>query len=181
MKKPIVTPSVSTIPKNPSRVLGIDPGLNGALVFLINGKIEASFKMPTQKTESGNQIHLNNLSELITTYAPEVCILEKTLPMPGLSLQSISTSAINWGKVYATVHMMGVPIVTVYPVSWTNAIHSIDKLTHKMDKPKQKSMHIYKKLYPQSNETHDGIVDATLIAFWWLWTSGTLASMKSKT
>lgn len=180
-KKSHATPSALTIPKDPTKVLGIDPGLNGALVFLNRGKIEASFKMPIHKAESGNEIHLNNLHELIQSLAPEVCILEKTLPMPGLGLQSVSTTAINWGMVYTILHMLRVPLVTVYPVSWTNAVHSLDKATRLIESPKQKSLLIYKKLYPKSPETHDGIVDATLIAFWWLWTSGVLSRMKSKT
>lgn len=170
-----------SIPKDPVRVLGIDPGISGGLVLLKNGVVESSHHMPIYRDDGKAKIHLHELSELIIRLHPEVCILEKTLPMPGLGLQSISTTAINWGMVYTVVHMLKVPIVTVYPVSWTNAVHSIDKATRLMDNPKQKSLLVYKKLYPKSTETHDGLVDATLIAFWWLWTSGTLSRMKSKT
>ena len=171
-------------PKSPkpsvckNQVLAIDPGLRGALVLLEHGKIQTAKKMPTEaKADSDlgrGTVDAVALSLALQELQPGVCVLEKPQFRPGASAKGQGTTGINFGIIYGVLQVLNIPIVLVDAVTWTRAIHSLDPACEHMDEAKQKSLLVFRKLYPKSDVTHDGIIDAALIAFWYSWKNGKL-------
>jgi hypothetical protein len=158
-----------------TRVLGVDPGIRGGLVLLESGKMNRKpEKLPVSKEGSSHRVDVFPLIRLLRELQPGVCVLEKPQGRPEAAVQSVLTTGINWGILYGILQAEDIPIVLVDAVTWTRAIHSLDKTCEHMDEAKQKSLLVFRKLYPKSDVTHDGIIDAALIAFWYSWKNGKL-------
>jgi hypothetical protein len=176
-------PSVCKNPAEPSvnttKILGADPGLRGALVLLEHGKIQTFKKMPIEAKASSplgrGTLDVGRLILALQELQPEVCVLEKPQFRPGSSAQGLGTCGLNFGLLYGCLQVLAIPIVLVDAVTWTRAIHSLDPACEHMDEAKQKSLLVFRKLYPKSDVTHDGIIDAALIAFWFSWINGKLS------
>lgn len=163
-------------------MVSIDPGIRGALVLLDRGAISKAYKMPILKEGDRSRIDVPSLLSCLQESRPEVCIIEKPQFRPEASAQSHGTTGINWGMVYGVILSLGIPVVQVDAVTWTKKIHSIDKRCQAIEDTKEKAKLIFDKLYPKGWNgkpvTHDGIIDATLIGFWWLWEQGLLSKYK---
>jgi hypothetical protein len=112
------------------------------------------------------------------------CITELPQYRPGSSAQSLGTTGINFGILYACLTELGAPVHTVNAATWTQKLHSLDKRCHEIEDTKAKAKLIFDKLYPAGHGNpkikpdHDGVIDAALIGFWWLWEQGLLARYK---
>jgi hypothetical protein len=105
---------------------------------------------------------------------------------PGSSAQSLGTVGINWGILYGVIKAQDIPIVTVHASAWTQKLHSLDKRCHEIEDTKAKAKLIFDKLYPAGHGNpkikpdHDGVIDAALIGFWWLWENNVLSRYKTR-
>lgn len=155
------------MPPSHTAVIGIDPGLRGAIV--------------TMETATGTIIDKAPLSdEILTTYRylyqikaqhPSLMIaLEKPAVIKGRSsLVGSFTMGRNFGALEAAIRLLYVPCQIIPPVTWTSEMH---KGADGAD-PKAKSLSVAKRLWPwekfvfdeeKQRKPHDGIVDAMLIA-----------------
>jgi len=148
-------------------VVGIDPGLRGAIVVM--------------ETESGfvtDRIMLSD--EILTTYRylhtlkkryPTLFVaLEKPQVIKGRSsLVGSFTMGRNFGALEAAIRLLYVPCQIIPPQTWTSEMHK----GADGPGPKEKSLSIAKRLWPwekfvfneeKQRKPHDGIVDAMLIA-----------------
>lgn len=165
---------VRRVPQRPSapRVLGIDPGLEGAFV-LYNGLSFVSFKMPTRKIGKGTEIVFDQVHALLHAIVVEHGQVPAYLER-AVSFGMGSTGAFNYGRGFAAVEiaiqLLKFPVTYVEPHKWTKEMHAgISKDL----KPKAKSLVAIERLFPNlvkqlprntKGRLLEGPVDALLIA-----------------
>ena len=163
-------------------VVGIDPGLRGALIGLdAGGKALFRTCMPT----IGNVVDLTHVALLLCdavkeSNGPLVVFLEEVHARPGMSLKSITTFLRGFGGVEGVVVALGIPLTLVRPQIWQRPFHAglsnlvTDSKASASKQAKMKSLIAAKRLYPgeplvpdtepNKAKVHDGVVDALLIA-----------------
>lgn len=155
------------------KILGIDPGLKGALV-LFDGVNFESYAMPLFNQGKKKDIHfqmvrviLENLERLKGDFH---IYLERAMSM-GMG----STGAFNYGRGFAAleiaIQMTGLPVTYVEPQKWAKVMH---EGIHADLKPKAKSIIAIRRLFPKlvsqipkaprSGKLDEGVVDALLLA-----------------
>ena len=151
-------------------ILGIDPGLSGAIAIYENGKVQETFVMPVIKvTKTKREIDLVSLVSILKTVSTDShAFLEKVHAMPGQGVSTMFKMGRTYGMIEAILATLAIPYTLVAPRAWTKEMHQgvIG------DKPKAKSLMACKRLFPsvnllatdRSRVAHDGIVDAVLIA-----------------
>ncbi len=154
------------------RVLGIDPGINGAMVILEGLTIE-SHAMPITTAGKEKQIHFGGVQSLLTSvkkrYGRIHVFLERAVPMA-----MGSKGAFSYGRGFEAlviaIDILGFPMTMVEPAKWTKEMH--EGISADL-KPKARSLIAVKRLYPQlldqlpkkpKGGIHDGPIDALLIA-----------------
>ena len=147
-------------------VVGIDPGLAGAIVLLGPDSLE-TFKMPIDE----GRVSFDGLVELFLS-------LPKTAPVfleRAKALAMGSTYAFNYGNDFAKVEIAlkvaGLSTIYIDPTAWTKAMFTG---VSKDLKPKARAKIALERLYPsivplvprtpKSKELVEGVVDAVLIA-----------------
>lgn len=151
-----------------SWVVGIDPGQQGAIVFLNERKFLHSLMPLKDKIEK--EIDFTRVREILMKESRiDHVFLERAVPFA-----MGSKSAFNYGRGFMAlelaIQLAGLPVTYVEPAKWTKAMHAgiKDDL-----KPKAKSITAVKRLYPQwlfdvpqtkTGKLHEGVVDALLIA-----------------
>lgn len=105
-------------------VLGLDPGVTGALAFVHSdapGRA-AVYDMPT----ADGEVDVKALFKLIADHAPGLAYVERVNAMPGGGERKMgATSAFNFGQAYAAaraaVTLANVPTLLVTPAAWKRA------------------------------------------------------------
>lgn len=158
------------------RVIGIDPGLSGAIA-VVNGDgndLIGVYDMPTlqvsykgkARTELDNYA-LTDMLRLIVQQAGGAgearAIIEKVGPMPKQGVTSIFRFGQSYGAVEAAVAATGIRTSYVTPVVW--------KRYYSLSRSKGVSRSYAKRLWPGHGEIfklvkHDGRAEAALIAKW---------------
>lgn len=144
-----------------AKVVGVDPGLNGALCFLNSGTSIYFHEMPLIQ----NEINVMRLSLDIKEFKPDMVYLELASSRPGQSCVSTFTTGRNYGMILAALYLSGFPFKIVSPSTWAKRMHQgVDgKL-----KAKEKSKIAIQRLSPLGAALlagkHDGKIDAYLIA-----------------
>jgi hypothetical protein len=168
------------------RVMSADPGIFGGLVLLDRGRISKAYKMPIVKEGDNHRVDPLSIVYCLQESQPQVVVMELPQFRPGSSAQSLGTTGINWGILYGVIKAQGIPIVTVHASVWTQKLHSLDKRCHEIEDTKAKAKLVFDKLYPAGHGNpkikadHDGVIDAALIGFWWLWENNVLSRYKTR-
>ena len=130
-------------------VLGIDPGLSGALALLgPDGEVLKLIDMPTLKVvKSRREIDAHTLLEFIEhiwkEYGMWKCVLENPGVRPGQGASSGVKTGIGWGIIYGLLVAEGVSIERVSPQKWQKAVlGKIDKGTSK-DRSRAKAQELF--------------------------------------
>lgn len=162
-------------------ICGIDPGKNGAIVFL-NDKLEfVNWDiMPIKENEK--EVDSKVLGDLLNEYKPNIVYLEKLQPIFGAGKGSMFQMARHYQAVISTLDLLGIPYKLIRAASWQQAVFheanvpELRKPTKVHQRPKRdtKAMayRAFKELYPsvgfrvtdKTKKDHDGAVDAILIA-----------------
>jgi len=135
------------------------------------------------KTGLGRRVDPIKLASELANMNPDMVVIEEPQVRPGENIKNHLTIGINFGIVYAIVLGLRYRLTIVPAVTWTRSIHSLITGSKEWEThpPKMKSLKTFRKLYPDSKLTHDGIIDAALIAFFWMWKEGHLAKIKKST
>ena len=104
------------------KIIGIDPGVNGAF-FSLDKKV--SYKIPEDKTELYNLI--KSLDSKNTHF-----FVEKIQPRPNQSLKGVVTSCVNWGVLTAYLELCKGHIHLITPQEWQKLL----KLNRRWSIPK---------------------------------------------
>ena len=154
-----------------TRVIGIDPGLNGAIAVL-QGDHLTIIDMPTMTIErngkSKRQVSASDLAEIIKRFAPDgvntTCALcEKVSAMAGQGVTSVFSFGRSFGMIEGILATLHISTTFVPPATWTKGVgRSPGK-----DASRARAMELfpsYQQLFSRVKD--DGRADAALIAYW---------------
>lgn len=140
-------------------IIGIDPGIKGAICILKNGVVINVFDMPImpigKKNKSqvnGSQIYNEILKVIENEDKQDVkVVIEQVSAMPGQGVTSMFNFGQSFGVIKGICSAMEMPIFYVRPVKWkkhfnllnsekdssrTKAIEMFPKISHKLSRKK---------------------------------------------
>ncbi len=151
-------------------IIGIDPGISGAICFLEDGKITDIIEMPSmaegkknKKQVNGNQLFNEINSRLSGINEEEVCVVvEHVTAMPGQGVTSMFNFGQSFGVIKGICSAMKLPIHYVRPVKWKKYFNLIN--TSK-DASRSRAIEIFPKVSDKLKRKKDSNkADAILIA-----------------
>ena len=106
------------------RVIGIDPGLSGAIAILENNKVLGIFDMPVMAEGKKNKRQLNSsqlaniIKESTKNVEETVVIVEQVNAMPGQGVTSMFNFGQTFGAIKGVCATLELPIFFVRPSKW---------------------------------------------------------------
>lgn len=147
-------------------ILGIDPGVSGALALVSSGEIHV-VDMPVVEVRGKRHIDAARLAKLISTGFPYIAnhvVLEHVQGVQGSGATSAFSFGRGFGIVEGVVTALGLPLTLIRPQTWTKELRvSRDKGEHRL---------VASRLWPAQAELFarvkdDGRADAALLAHWY--------------
>lgn len=149
-------------------VIGVDPGLTGAIGFLRDGVFVAVEDMPIVLKGVGsvkNEVSPSGMKTLIREYLQAgeavVAVIEKVGAMPGQGVSSVFSLGDSYGSARAVLATAGFELIQVHPATW--------KKYFKLSSDKELSRSLATRLFPTAPlhlKKHDGRAEALLLARW---------------
>ncbi len=150
------------------KIVGIDPGLNGAIAILENKKVLAIFDMPVMSEGKKNKRQLNSaqlvniLVENINEDKEIAVIVEQVNAMPGQGVTSMFNFGQTFGAIKGVCAALKLPIFFVRPSKWKKHFELINS---SKDASRTKVIEMYPSLSNQLSKKKDvNKSDAILIA-----------------
>ena len=151
-------------------IIGIDPGISGAICFFENGEIKDVIDMPVmaegkknKKQINGSQI-FNEISTRIKNYKAENInvVIEQVSAMPGQGVTSMFNFGQSFGVLKGICAAMQLPIFLVRPAKWKKHFELINS---QKDSSRTKVIQIFPKISSHLSRKKDANkADAILIA-----------------
>ena len=151
------------------RVIGIDPGLSGAVAVITGTDSLRVLDMPTMTVERNGkakrQVSASELAEIIYILKSEDChvYVEKVSAMAGQGVTSVFSFGRSFGMIEGILAAFKLPVTYVAPATWVKAVGR----GQGKDASRARAMEIF-----PNNQTDfkrvkdDGRADAALIAYW---------------
>ena len=150
------------------KILGIDPGLSGAIAILDNKKVLCIFDMPVMADGKKNKRQLNsaqlvNIIRENTIDNEEIAVVvEQVNAMPGQGVTSMFNFGQTFGAIKGVCAALGLPIFFVRPSKWKKYFELINS---SKDSSRTKVIEMYPSLSSQLSKKKDvNKSDAILIA-----------------
>ena len=154
-----------------TRIIGIDPGLNGAIAVL-QGEHLTIIDMPTMTIErngkSKRQVSASDLAEIIKRFTPlemsaPIAFCERVSAMAGQGVTSVFSLGRSFGMIEGILATLQIATTFVPPPTWTKGVgRSPGK-----DASRARAMELFPyqmALFKRVKD--DGRSDAALIALW---------------
>ena len=147
-------------------VVGIDPGLSGAIAHMYDGVIITAdmpiFEVIKAKKKQ-REVDAVQLSTIIANFNPSMIVLEKVHAMPGQGVTSMFNFGRAFGAVEGVVGALRIPITHVTPQRWKSAL--------RLSSDKGESRRLATQLFPASADQwtrvkDDGRAEAALLAWY---------------
>jgi crossover junction endodeoxyribonuclease RuvC len=146
-------------------IIGIDPGISGALAFLDDKFcLLVCVDMPTMiLNKSKNQVNAAELASIISSFSSSsgtIAHLERVAAMPGQGVVSMFNFGMAYGVVQGILGALRIPVILVSPVVWK-------KRAGLQGKDKDMARTVAQHLYPGASLARKkdiGKADAILIA-----------------
>tara|TARA_B100000427_G_scaffold111521_1_gene92466 strand:- start:3731 stop:4222 length:492 start_codon:yes stop_codon:yes gene_type:complete len=115
-------------------IIGIDPGISGAICFFENGEVIQVIDMPTmaegkknKRQVNGRQI-FNEISKMINKYSNKEIsvVVEQVSAMPGQGVTSMFNFGQSYGVIKGICAAMQLPIFFVRPAKWKKHFNLIN-------------------------------------------------------
>jgi crossover junction endodeoxyribonuclease RuvC len=157
-----------------SYVIGIDPGISGAIAIFEDGQLDTILDMPTLKIASGKTMksHISaiGLVRILETWTlvsdgQAHIVIEKVGAMPGQGVTSMFNFGRSAGIIEGVVAALQIPHTYVAPATWTKAV---GRAAGK-DASRMRAMELFPskaELFKRAKD--DGRADAALIAYWYI-------------
>ena len=148
-------------------LVGIDPGISGAISILRNGNISMVVDMPTmtEGTKSKKQINAAELANILTKENishDDRVILENVSAMPGQGVTGMFSFGQSFGVIKGVCAALSLPIYFVRPTKWKKHFNLIK--TNK-DASRTKVIEVYPEISSKLSRKKDSNkADAILIA-----------------
>ena len=114
------------------RVIGIDPGLSGAIAVLKDKKIQEIFDVPVMPEGKKNKRQLNSaqlvklIKDIISDNEETVVVVEHVTAMPGQGVTSMFNFGQTFGAIKGICAALGLPIFFVRPAKWKKYFNLIN-------------------------------------------------------
>ena len=151
-------------------IIGIDPGITGAISFFKDGELKDVIDMPTmasgnknKKQLNGSQI-LNEISLRIRNYKSEIInvVVELVAAMPGQGVTSMFNFGQSFGVLKGVCAAMQLPIFFIRPAKWKKYY---DLINSQKDSSRVKAIEMFPKFSSMLSRKKDtNKADAILIA-----------------
>lgn len=151
-------------------IIGIDPGLGGAIGFLRDGAYLAVEDMPVVTKGTGsvkNEVSPAGIKQLIKKHLESgdfvTCVIERLNSMPGQGVSSVFSLGDSFGCARSVLATAGFEMTYVAPVTW--------KKYFKLTSDKEQSRSLASRLFPGAPLTlkkHNDRAESLLMARW-LW------------
>ena len=150
------------------RIIGIDPGLSGAIAILDDSKIKELFDMPVMPDGKKNKRQLNSallvklINDNIKNLENTVMVVEQVNAMPGQGVTSMFNFGQTFGAIKGICAALGLPIFFVRPAKWKKHFELINSAK---DASRTKAIEMYPAISEQLSKKKDvNKSDAILIA-----------------
>ena len=151
-------------------IIGIDPGISGAICFFENGKILEVIEMPNMPEGKKNKRQVNGaqISNEIIKRTKNIekknikVIIEQVAAMPGQGVTSMFNFGQSFGVLKGVCSAMQLPMYFVRPTKWKKYFNLIKS---EKDASRTKAIEIFPYISPQLSRKKDANkADAILIA-----------------
>ena len=150
------------------RIIGIDPGLNGAIAVLQNNKVIEIHDVPVMTDGKKNKRQLNSaqlvklLKDSFQDEANTVVVVEQVNAMPGQGVTSMFNFGQTFGAIKGVCAALNLPIFFVRPSKWKKYFELINS---SKDSSRTKAIEMYPSLSDDLARKKDvNKSDAILIA-----------------
>ena len=150
------------------KIIGIDPGLSGAIAVLEDNKIKDLFDMPVMTEGKKNKRQLNSaqlvklIKDNISKNEEISVVVEQVNAMPGQGVTSMFNFGQTFGAIKGVCAALGLPIFFVRPSKWKKHFELINS---SKDSSRTKAIEMYPTLSSQLAKKKDvNKSDAILIA-----------------
>ena len=150
------------------KIIGIDPGLSGAIAILENNKVLNVFDIPVMSEGKKNKKQLNsaqlvNILKENTKISEDVAVVvEQVNAMPGQGVTSMFNFGQTFGAIKGVCAALSLPIFFVRPSKWKKHFELINSAK---DASRTKVIEMYPSLSNQLTKKRDvNKSDAILIA-----------------
>ena len=150
------------------KILGIDPGLSGAIAILEDKKVVGIFDMPVMAEGKKNKRQLNSaqlvniIKENIGNNDETAVVVEQVNAMPGQGVTSMFNFGQTFGAIKGVCAALELPIFFVRPSKWKKHFELINS---SKDSSRTKAIEMYPYLSNQLSKKKDvNKSDAILIA-----------------
>tara|TARA_B100001939_G_C16865290_1_gene583812 strand:- start:24 stop:515 length:492 start_codon:yes stop_codon:yes gene_type:complete len=150
------------------KIIGIDPGLSGAIAILEDKKVLNIFDIPVMSEGKKNKRQLNSallvnlLKENINNSEEVAVVVEQVNAMPGQGVTSMFNFGQTFGAIKGVCAALELPIYFVRPSKWKKHFELINS---SKDSSRTKAIEMYPKLSNQLTKKKDvNKSDAILIA-----------------
>ena len=151
-----------------TKIIGIDPGLNGAIAILKDNKVLSLHDMPVMAEGKKNKRQINsaqivNIIKENTKLSEEiVVVVEQVNAMPGQGVTSMFNFGQTFGAIKGICAALNLPISFVRPSKWKKYFELINS---SKDSSRTKAIEMYPILSNQLSKKKDvNKSDAVLIA-----------------
>ena len=149
-------------------ILGIDPGVSGAISVMENKKVIEVFDLPTmidgkknKRQVNGSQV-TNIIKERLKDGKDIIVVVEHVNAMPGQGVTSMFNFGQSFGVIKGICSALNIPIYFVRPTKWKKHFNLIN--TNK-DASRTKVIQVYPQISNQLSRKKDSNkADAILIA-----------------
>jgi crossover junction endodeoxyribonuclease RuvC len=155
-----------------SYVIGIDPGISGAIAVFEDGVLHRLIDMPTLELDSGKtkkrHISAAGLATILNVFISDAdchVVTEKVTARPGQGVTSMFNFGRSAGIIEGVVAALQIPNTYVTPAAWTKAV---SRAAGK-DASRMRAMELFPSkadLFKRAKD--DGRADAALIAYWYI-------------
>ena len=128
------------------KIIGIDPGLSGAIAILENNKVLNIFEIPVMSEGKKNKRQLNSaqlvklLRDNITKNEEVSVVVEQVNAMPGQGVTSMFNFGQTFGAIKGVCAALGLPIHFVRPSKWKKHFELINS---SKDSSRTKAIEMY--------------------------------------
>ena len=150
------------------KIIGIDPGLSGAIAILENNKVLRIFDMPVMSEGKKNKRQINSallvniLKENVLNNEEISVVIEQVNAMPGQGVTSMFNFGQTFGAIKGICAALELPIFFVRPSKWKKHFELINS---SKDASRTKAIEMYPKLSSELAKKKDvNKSDAILIA-----------------
>ena len=134
------------------KIIGIDPGLSGAIAVMEDNKVLNLFDIPVMSEGKKNKRQLNSallvslLKENIVSHEEVAVVVEQVNAMPGQGVTSMFNFGQTFGAIKGVCAALDLPIFFVRPSKWKKHFELINS---SKDSSRTKAIEMYPKLSNQ--------------------------------